>query len=111
MLVMLGACLGAEALSGCPALPNDLTYLSPLPPWLLISSWGGAGGPGVRSLVQQPRDGGCVWGTAPFVPFSHARTCLCVQTVHLRSVACGQRGSVEGMVAPCWHCPGPQLVD
>ena len=35
----------------CPTLPNGLTYLSfPLPPWLLISSWGwgrGAQGQGL----------------------------------------------------------------
>lgn len=69
------------------------------------------GGPGVRSLVQQPRDESCEYGTAPFVPLAHAHTCLCVQTVNLSSGACGQRYSVEGKVGPGWHCLEPEVAE
>ena len=66
-LPTLGAHLSEEALSHCPALPSGLTYLTvPLPPRLLISSWGRGEGPGARSLVQQPLHASCVLGAAPF---------------------------------------------
>lgn len=84
----------------CPALPNGLTYLSRVPshPGSLSVPGGGAGGPGARSLVQQPRDEGCVWGAAPFVPLSHAHTCLCVKIVKPQvyslwsEMQCGRNG-------------------
>lgn len=77
----------------CPtALPNGLTYLTfPSYSGSLSAPGGGAEGPGVRSLVQQLLDEGCVLGTAPFVPLKQAHTCLCAQTVSLGLGACGQR--------------------